>query len=73
MATSEIARNVQEAARGTQEVSANIGGVSQAANNTGEIASQLLNGSNELSRQAAQLRTEIETFFAAVKAASGVG
>jgi methyl-accepting chemotaxis protein len=69
MATSEIARNVQEAARGTQEVSANIGGVSQAAGNTGETASQLLNASNELSRQAAQLRTEIEIFFAAVKAA----
>ena len=30
-ATSEIARNVEEAARGTQEVSANIAGVSEAA------------------------------------------
>lgn len=31
MATAEIARNIQEAARGTQDVSSNIGGVSQAA------------------------------------------
>lgn len=69
VATSEIARNVQEAARGTQEVSGNIGGVSQAANATGETASQLLNASSDLSRQASDLRSEVEGFFAAIKAA----
>jgi len=38
-ATLEIARNVQEAARGTGEVSANISGVRQAASETGAAAS----------------------------------
>jgi methyl-accepting chemotaxis protein len=60
---------VQEAARGTQEVSGNIGGVSQAANNTGETASKLLDASGDLSRQACELRTQVESFFAAIKAA----
>ena len=41
----EIARNVQEAAPGADEVPSNIAGVSQAANQTGEAASQVLGGS----------------------------
>jgi methyl-accepting chemotaxis protein len=69
MATAEIARNVQEAARGTQEVSSNISGVSQAASSTRQTASQLLTASNELSGQAAELRSEVEGFFASIRAA----
>ncbi len=69
MATAEIAHSVQEAARGTHEVSSNISGVSQAASSTGQTASHLLAASNELSKQATVLRSEVEGFFATIKAA----
>jgi methyl-accepting chemotaxis protein len=69
MVTAEIARNVQEAARGTQEVSSNISGVSQAASETGQTATQLLSSANELSQQSETLRTQVEGFFAAIRAA----
>jgi methyl-accepting chemotaxis protein len=69
MATAEIARNVQEAARGTQEVSSNISGVSQSANETGQTATRLLTSANELSQQSETLRTQVEGFFAAIRAA----
>lgn len=69
MATAEIARNVQEAARGTQEVSSNISGVSLAARETGQTAAQLLVAANGLSQQSKALRTHVEGFFAAIRAA----
>ena len=69
MATAEIARNVQEAARGTQGVSSNISGVSQAASETGQTATRLLSSANELSQQSEALRTQVEGFFAAIRAA----
>jgi len=68
-ATAEIARNVQEASRGTQEVSSNIGGLSQAASDTGETATQVLAAANELSQQSKTLRSQVEGFFAAIRAA----
>ena len=68
-ATAEIARNVQQAARGTQEVSSNIGGVSQAASETGQTASELLSAANTLSKQSDTLRSQVEGFFAAIRAA----
>ncbi len=69
MATAEIARNIQEAARGTQDVSSNIGGVSQAASETGLTATQLLSSANELSEQSEMLRSSVEGFFATIRAA----
>ncbi len=68
-ATKEIARNVQEAAKGTQEVSSNISGVNKAANETGEMASGLLSAAGELTRQSEGLRSEVEGFFATIRAA----
>lgn len=68
MATAEIARNIQEAARGTQAVSSNISGVSQAAGATGQTAEQLLSSANELTQQSGMLRTSVESFFAAIRA-----
>ena len=68
MATAEIARNVQEAARGTQEVSNNISGVSQTASETGQTATRLLSSAGELSQQSETLRTQVEGFFAAIRA-----
>ena len=69
VATAEISRNIQEAARGTHDVSSNIGGLSHAASRTGATASELLTASGELSGQAAGLRSEVEDFFAAIRVA----
>ena len=68
-ATKEIARNVQQAAAGTGEVSANIVGVNQAAGQTGEGASQVLSSAQKLARAADLLGGEVEKFFARVRAA----
>jgi methyl-accepting chemotaxis protein len=69
VATAEIARNVQQAARGTHEVSSNISGVSQAASETRQTATELRNASEQLSSQAVALRSEVEAFFAKIRAA----
>ncbi|QIP04545.2 globin-coupled sensor protein [Bradyrhizobium symbiodeficiens] len=69
VATAEIARNVQEAAHGTHDVSSNIGGVNHAAGETGVTASELLTASKDLSGQTDALRSEVEDFFAAIRAA----
>ncbi len=68
-ATQEIARNVQQAAAGTTEVSSNISGVTQAAGETGAAAGQMLSASGELARQGEHLRTEVDKFLQAVRAA----
>jgi methyl-accepting chemotaxis protein len=67
--TQEIARNVQRAASGAQDVSSNIGGVTQAASVTGTASGQVLSASDELTKQAAALRTEVDKFLTAVRAA----
>jgi methyl-accepting chemotaxis protein len=65
----EISRNVQEAAKGTEEVNSNIGEVNQGAQETGTAATQVLDATHELSKQAADLRGEVEKFLASVRAA----
>ncbi|MGH7126847.1 MAG: methyl-accepting chemotaxis protein, partial [Stellaceae bacterium] len=67
-ATQEIARNIQHAAVGTNEVSQNIGGVSTAASETGHAANEVLEASSALAAHADQLRTEVDRFLAGVKA-----
>ena len=68
-ATSEISRNAQEAASGTEQVNSNIEGVSQAANETGRAAGEMLQGAKDLSHQAEQLSNEVDNFLAEVRAA----
>jgi methyl-accepting chemotaxis protein len=68
-ATREIARNVQQAAQGTSEVTENIVSVSQAANDTGTAAGQVLGSAEELSHQAELLRGELSRFIEVVRAA----
>jgi methyl-accepting chemotaxis protein len=68
-ATSEIARNCQEAATGSSLVTHNIATVGQAAETTGVASTQLLNLSSGLSNQATELRNVVETFIADLKAA----
>jgi methyl-accepting chemotaxis protein len=68
-ATAEIARNIQQAATGTQNVSNNIVGVSSAANQTGETASDVLQSSDGLARESEALSSEVGRFLARIKAA----
>ncbi|WP_286192307.1 methyl-accepting chemotaxis protein [Roseomonas genomospecies 6] len=68
-ATQEISRNVQQASMGTAAVSTNIGGVTRAAGSTGSMADQALNAAGDLSREADQLRQEVERFVAMIRAA----
>ena len=58
--TNEIARNASEAARGSLQISENIGSVSVAARNTSEGAANTLASAEELSSVASELRTLIE-------------
>ena len=67
-ATREIGRNVQQAATGTHDVSANIVGVTKAAGSTGAMAGQALDAAAELTRQADQLLSEVERFVATIRA-----
>jgi len=68
-ATQEIARNVEQAAKGTHEVSANIAAVSEAASQTGSAASQVLASADELSKNSAMLRQQVDGFLREVRAA----
>lgn len=54
-ATNEISRNVSEAARGTAEVSSNIAGVSQAADEGGRGASDILVAAEGLAQESVRL------------------
>jgi methyl-accepting chemotaxis protein len=68
-ATEEIARNVQQAAAGTGEVSDKIDGVTAAAAHTGEAAGQVLGSAKELAKQSERLRAEVDRFLSKVRAA----
>ncbi len=68
-ATREIARNVQQAAQGNGQVSHNIVGVNQAAAEAGLAADQVLQSADELSRQSAKLRADVDQFLQRIRAA----
>ena len=69
-ATQENARNVQAAATGTSEVTSNIGGVTQAASDTGRVSGEVLSAAGNLSKQAGLLNSEVERFLTSIRAAS---
>ena len=66
-ATSEIARNVEQAAIGTREVSSNIVQVEAAARETGTAANQTSESASEMSRQADVLQREVARFLDQVR------
>ena len=68
-ATLEIARNVQQAAQGTEQVSHSILGIRDAAGQTSARAAQVLSASDALSLQASAIRERVEHFLKAVQAA----
>jgi len=67
-ATNEIARNVEQAAVGTQDVSSNIVSVERAAGETGAAAAQIQSAATDLSKQAEYLRREVGQFLDQVRA-----
>jgi methyl-accepting chemotaxis protein len=60
---------VQQASAGTQQVSANISGVTRASSETGAAATQVLSAANDVARQGETLRSEVDKFLATVRAA----
>jgi methyl-accepting chemotaxis protein len=68
-ATHEIAGNVQQAANGTSEANENILSVTEAFSEAGRAASRLLGAANGLSTQSEQLKAEVDSFLASVRAA----
>ncbi|WP_434614573.1 methyl-accepting chemotaxis protein [Azospirillum sp. B2RO_4] len=68
-ATKEISRNVQQAARGTQQVSGNIAGVSDAAASTGDASREVLTAADGLNHEATDLRGFVSRFLAEMRAA----
>jgi methyl-accepting chemotaxis protein len=68
-ATLEIARNAQEATRGTQEVSASIGNIDTNSRKAGIEASGVLASANQLSESGNVLKQQVGTFLREVRAA----
>jgi methyl-accepting chemotaxis protein len=68
VSTREIARNVQEAARGTGEVDTHIEKVNQAAGETGAAAGQVMSATESLTRRAEGLAREVERFLTGIRA-----
>jgi methyl-accepting chemotaxis protein len=60
--TSEMSRSVSEAADGSGQIAANIGGVSGAADATNQALGQTRTAVDELSRMASDLRTAVSRF-----------
>jgi methyl-accepting chemotaxis protein len=54
---------------GTREVSSNIGGVNQAANDTGSAATQVLGAAEGLTKQSNEMKSLVEGFLSQVRAA----
>ena len=69
-ATREIARSVQQAAAGTSEVSLNVAGASQAADQSRALADNVMVASGELSQHADALFKSVDTFLAGLRDAA---
>ncbi|MBY0382471.1 MAG: globin-coupled sensor protein [Xanthobacteraceae bacterium] len=68
-ATREIAQNINMAAVGSSEVSANIGRVNQGAELTGHAATEVHSSAQSLSAENQQLRMEVEKFLTTLRKA----
>ncbi len=68
LAGRDLAKNIDIAARATDEVSASIGQVREASIANGSAASQVLSSATELEGQASSLRSEVDRFLSQVRA-----
>ena len=66
-ATQEIARNVLQAADGTEAAATNISNVTAAAGESGAAAAQILESSDGLAAQSTQLNEEVASFLENVR------
>ncbi len=67
--TNEIAKSMQSAASGTQTISQNLNDVSSSASQSGNAAEQMFNASQELSKHAEGLNTQVDAFLSKIRAA----
>ncbi len=67
--TMEISRNIAHAAEGSGQVAASLASFSNAASQTSVSASQMLETSNEITKVTEQLKSTVDDFLSAVKAA----
>ncbi|MET0971403.1 MAG: methyl-accepting chemotaxis protein [Tardiphaga sp.] len=67
--TEQITRNVQQAAHGTMQVSANIADVQRGVADAGSASSQVLSAAQSLSSESARLKREVDHFLDSVRAA----
>jgi methyl-accepting chemotaxis protein len=65
----DISRNVQQAAMGTQQVTSNIAAVQHGADETGATSVQVHTAAQSLSRDSLRLKSEVDRFMNAVRAA----
>ena len=70
-AMGEITRSVQHAADGTTRVDGAIGGVHQAAVQTGAASAQVLAAADSLNRRAGELRLQVQAFLGGIRASGG--
>jgi methyl-accepting chemotaxis protein len=63
VATRDIAHNVQQASAGTSQVSANVSGISEAAADTGRVASRVNRASEHVHGEVETLRREVSGFL----------
>ncbi len=68
-ATQEIARNVQQSAQLSNRVASETTEVCQGAGQTSAASSQVLSAAQSLSSESERLKSEVETFITAVRAA----
>ena len=68
-ATQEISRNVQQAAHGTHEVSSHISDVQRGASETGAASNQVLSAAKSVAGESVRLKSQVESFLEAVRAA----
>ena len=66
--TQDISRSVQDAARGTLEVSNHIGQITASSAETGRMAGEARDAATDLSQQAETLKREVDDFIRNVKA-----
>ncbi|MFU7528740.1 methyl-accepting chemotaxis protein [Qipengyuania sp. ASV99] len=67
VAGQDLARSIDLAARGTEQVSAHIKEVRELSISTGSAASQVLSSSTALEKQASTLRVQVDKFMAQVR------
>src|SRR5205823_2747203 len=69
-ATREIARSVQQVATGTADVSQNVVGASDAAEQSRRLADGVMVATRDLGKQADELFRSVDTFLAGLRSAA---